>query len=67
MTMNYEEIRKMTPEARATKLKEVRDNLEKITLAHKINPLPNPTMLRTQRQLIARLKTAQREEASTKQ
>jgi len=55
--MENSEIKALTTEQLAEKVKEQSSVLQKMKFAHAITPLENPMQIRYSRKLIARLKT----------
>jgi large subunit ribosomal protein L29 len=56
------DIRKMSPEERAKKLQELREELVKLKLKAAVGTLENPGAIRAIRKTIARILTVMREE-----
>lgn len=55
--MKPEEIRNLSNEEIQKRVEEEQEQLEQLRFQHAVAPLENPTVLRTKRRLIARLKT----------
>ncbi|MCP4520617.1 MAG: 50S ribosomal protein L29 [Cytophagales bacterium] len=55
--MKNSEIKALTVEQLAEKVKEEASALQKMKFAHAVTPLENPMQIRQSRKLIARLKT----------
>jgi large subunit ribosomal protein L29 len=56
--MKYRELSTLSPEERNAKLLAEEEHLRKLRFAHAISPIENPMRIKYSRQLIARLKTA---------
>jgi len=62
--MKTEEIRKLSAEERAKKLKDLREEHGNLSFQHKIRPLEDTSKLKKIRKDIARIETIQKEAAN---